>query len=655
MQGGEIQARGMSSLPHNRQQIANYRRSDNKKDDNILYSVMLECKVAQGTNDAFVRDVKAAPDPQCVLFFNWQLEDMERFLTREEFGIFTADTTYNLGKFYVTPSTYRHLMLEDVSTRKHPTMLGPVLVHQRMEFASFNYFGSTLVGFNKKLRNVHVFGTDGQQSMIEAFSHCFPVALHLRCFIHYRKNIKEKLKEYGIPPHVADEFVADIFGKHSGTKYEEGLVDSTSVVDFDNRLEACKNVWNSREAPYAPPSGPRFFNYFVHYKANEVCYNMRKDLREEAGLGSPPQPFTTNASESLNAMMKRKVDYKESEWPTFNEEVKQLAKQQREEVIRSLSGRGQYRLLPQYSHFAVPTATWAKMRPAQRSEVVNRFDKATLKNKISPLLSETRSDGQGPSTLSDSAVNEVLTETRQKQLSVSVERCGISKMTLTTVQFMWEKAEELISTKNAITCAPGDNRKSKMVLSYSTSIPHLVQCGTNGQYKCDEKCINWSSSGICSHSIAVAEVNNDLQAFLDWYNNSAVEPNITSLAMIGLPVGRGRKGGIPRRKRRSAQKDIPIEHVVQRQATMPAQSTASLPNACSPVPTGPLQMSTVVSLASMTTSKSIQVQPSLVFASPGASIIPQQPTFGGTAVVNTAPIITQPAVVNQSDMGQEKH
>ena len=69
----------------------------------------------------FLRDVKVAPDPQCVLFFNWQLEDMERFLTREEFGIFTADTTYNLGKFYVTPSTYRHLMLEDVSTRKHPT------------------------------------------------------------------------------------------------------------------------------------------------------------------------------------------------------------------------------------------------------------------------------------------------------------------------------------------------------------------------------------------------------------------------------------------------------------------------------------------------------------------------------------------------------
>jgi len=89
-------------------------------------------------------------------------------------------------------------MLEDTSTRKHPSMLGPVLVHQRMQFASFNYFGSTLVGFNKKLRNVRAFGTDGQESMIEAFSHCFPFAFQLRCFIHSKNNIKEKLNECGI-------------------------------------------------------------------------------------------------------------------------------------------------------------------------------------------------------------------------------------------------------------------------------------------------------------------------------------------------------------------------------------------------------------------------------------------------------------------------
>lgn len=99
---------------------------------------MLECKVSQGSQDALVRDVKAAPDLECVLFLAWQLEDMKRFLTQsDDFGILTVDTTYNIGQFYVTPTTYPHLMLEDISTRKHPAILGPVLVHQRMNFASF--------------------------------------------------------------------------------------------------------------------------------------------------------------------------------------------------------------------------------------------------------------------------------------------------------------------------------------------------------------------------------------------------------------------------------------------------------------------------------------------------------------------------------------
>ena len=107
---------------------------------------MLQCKSSEGYTDAFVRDVKAAPDPQCVLFYDWQIQDLVRFLTsKKEFSIFTADTTYNLGEFYVTPTTYKHLMIVDFITQKHPTMASPVLVHQRKNFSAFNYFANTLV------------------------------------------------------------------------------------------------------------------------------------------------------------------------------------------------------------------------------------------------------------------------------------------------------------------------------------------------------------------------------------------------------------------------------------------------------------------------------------------------------------------------------
>ena len=88
-------------------------------------------------------------------------------------------------------------------------------------------------------------------------------------------------------------------------------------MEFDKLVKNLKPLWDSREKPYAPTTGPRFYNYFIQYQADVVCYHMRKDLCESAGLGSPPAKFTTNASESLNAAIKRKVDFKESDWPQF--------------------------------------------------------------------------------------------------------------------------------------------------------------------------------------------------------------------------------------------------------------------------------------------------------------------------------------------------
>ena len=80
-EGGELST-NPCDVPRDRQQIGNLRRTTiSRKSPDVLYSVMLQCKLAEGTSDSFVRDVKAAPSPQSVLFFNWQLEDMIRFLT----------------------------------------------------------------------------------------------------------------------------------------------------------------------------------------------------------------------------------------------------------------------------------------------------------------------------------------------------------------------------------------------------------------------------------------------------------------------------------------------------------------------------------------------------------------------------------------------
>ena len=127
--GGEVHIMGSSTVARDQMQVKNFRRTSTSKDTNALHAVMLECKLAQGKADAFVWDVKAAPEPMAVCYTDWQILGLKRFCTDpDEFTVMCADTTYNLGDFCVTPLSYKHLMQEDIRTGKPPVLPGPVLV-----------------------------------------------------------------------------------------------------------------------------------------------------------------------------------------------------------------------------------------------------------------------------------------------------------------------------------------------------------------------------------------------------------------------------------------------------------------------------------------------------------------------------------------------
>ena len=256
---------------------------------------------------------------------------------------------------------------------------------------------------------------------------------------------------------------------------------------------------------------------------------MRKDLREAAGLGSLPTIFTTNPSESLNAILKKKVDYKQHEWPKFNEHLKQLVEGQRDEVIQSLSGRGQYWLCAQYGYLSTSILEWSKMRPEQRKKIITDFDFSLLRSvdKVKASTVSPQSSKPTPSCL-----------------SIDAEDSGIETLPLVTLHGMWEKASKLLTMGNGITAAPSDDKKARMASSFSGKTPHFVSSRSGGQYVCDSACIQWNSAKICSHTLAVAEANGELKQFLQWYSTSGVSPNITVLGMEGLPKGRaGQKGG----------------------------------------------------------------------------------------------------------------
>ena len=170
----------------------------------------------------------------------------------------------HLGPFYVTPLTYQHMLTVTRSRAgNHPSLLGPVLVHQTKTFHAFYYLASTLIRLNPTLNNIKEFGTDGECELIKAFQCAFPNAVHLRCTKHLRQNVKDKLRALGLPQGSWKPFLADIFGAHVGTHLEQGLVDSENEETFHAHLHSLQIKWNNFERSATPQLEPQFHSWFT--------------------------------------------------------------------------------------------------------------------------------------------------------------------------------------------------------------------------------------------------------------------------------------------------------------------------------------------------------------------------------------------------------
>ena len=101
---------------------------------------------------------------------------------------------------------------------------------------------------------------------------------------------------------------------------------------------------------------------------------MLLPVREEAGLGSPPEPFYTNNSECINNVLKVKVDHKGSELMFCVDKLQQLVLDQQQEVEKAIIGCGKYSLQGQYSNLGVHQSQWFTMNKEQRKRLLRKFN-----------------------------------------------------------------------------------------------------------------------------------------------------------------------------------------------------------------------------------------------------------------------------------------
>ena len=85
--------------------------------------------------------------------------------------------------------------------------------------------------------------------------------------------------------------------------FQEGLVESVDNDDYERKLEVVVESWRCSSMSSGSDIN-KFIDWFMSRKVEVIRNTMLRSVREESGLGNPPKIFTTNASESVNALLK---------------------------------------------------------------------------------------------------------------------------------------------------------------------------------------------------------------------------------------------------------------------------------------------------------------------------------------------------------------
>ena len=382
--GGLTAATDSCEIPRNEQQVSKLKvrmkssaGTTNSCAPSDELGIIMQQAFMEDASNQFIREVKCLREPAVIVATERQLNDLVRFCTPpSNFSIMTIDPTFTLGDFDVTVITYRHKLLISRQANCPPAIMGPLLIHYKKSFATYNFFASSLISLRRELSAIKCFGTDGEEALIDAFKHACPNSVHLVCSIHVRRNVKAKLQDMGIPEVSRNVILDDIFGKKLGSHYNEGLVDAPSCEMFDVVFQILTEKWQTLDL--SGNALNNFVQWFQRYKSDVIKGSMLRPVREKAGLGIPPTAFTTNASESINAMLKRKVDYKRNDLPVFLEKVKELIQEQDEEIEKAVISRGKYAVHPEFKKLVKTESEWfTKMKESERVRHLQRF--ATFK------------------------------------------------------------------------------------------------------------------------------------------------------------------------------------------------------------------------------------------------------------------------------------
>jgi len=505
--GGPLYSSAAASEPRNLQQIYNVRKAKNAEKNADDFTHLL----SQVKESSFVHDLTIdGTSVQYVLTSDKQLKDLELFCTQPiKCSVFSIDSTYNVGNFYVTNTCFQNFKIVHADGRyrgRHPYEIGPTFIHTEKGTNNFVCFFSSLLRTIPNLRTIQAIGSDGDGAIMNASFVSFQDAQKLLCSSHKKDNIQRKLKnDFRARVVASNHIIADIFGKDSGSIYEKGLIDSITEQEFDRKVMSLKATWDCLQ--------PGFHSWFVKFEAELFKRHLIVCVTKLARID---KHYCTNQVESTNDNIKDWLGRSQKlSFPVTNQKIEEYVRAQQQEFELAIYGNGPYDISESHEHLRKNRHNWNSMTIEERRVALKTFWSSPLIGSPAPRLAPLREHDISEPAIPTRSLQPV--NRFEKKISVSVADADLAILSTEMLDEIWTKAEGLLRSSDSVVNAPVFDGIYVQHMSNANTgniPPHLVTLQKTGKCVCD--CRLYKSSKICEHVVTAAETKGQLKKYLDW-------------------------------------------------------------------------------------------------------------------------------------------
>lgn len=191
--GGMINVEAVSNAPRNIKEVMNARtRLKRSTTDEDEFSSLLA--FANGWGRSFVKGCQWTLSPRVVYVEDWQMaEIVENCYKSDSTSVLSINTTFNVGKFYVTSTTYQNKRFVNERTGKYVNLPGPALFHLSQDEMQFLFFCNTLLEVDYGFEKVRFVGGDHDKGR-KGFLKPLKGLSYLLCKKHLEEYMKAKMQ-----------------------------------------------------------------------------------------------------------------------------------------------------------------------------------------------------------------------------------------------------------------------------------------------------------------------------------------------------------------------------------------------------------------------------------------------------------------------------